>query len=258
GARSYEPRLGVWLSPDPVLAEYMAGKLNGGVYDPIHLGVYTYTRNNPLVFVDPTGMSETCADGVCESFTGPLDADEQRVSPDAIECTSGGCTSVSPTAAQLHDIHQGRVEREDKPLETPLVDPIDILTGVTGVGAGLVKVGSGALRRLVAREAASELESLAVKGASVVLPRSGPIARSVGAMSRAEAIARKLKLNVNSETTRQVLNSLDYKVVDFVGKFRQGGIHGALPREVLDMTVEEALKHSSTVRKLLIDSRFVK
>jgi RHS repeat-associated protein len=30
GARSYEPRLGVWLSPDPVLADYMIGKINGG------------------------------------------------------------------------------------------------------------------------------------------------------------------------------------------------------------------------------------
>ncbi|KYG09587.1 hypothetical protein BE21_17060 [Sorangium cellulosum] len=55
GARSYEPRLGVWLSPDPVLAEYMAGRINGGVYRPINLGLYTYASNNPVVLVDPTG-----------------------------------------------------------------------------------------------------------------------------------------------------------------------------------------------------------
>ncbi|WP_437821990.1 RHS repeat-associated core domain-containing protein [Sorangium sp. So ce1078] len=56
GARSYEPRLGVWLSPDPVLAEYMAGRINGGVYRPINLGLYTYASNNPMILVDPTGQ----------------------------------------------------------------------------------------------------------------------------------------------------------------------------------------------------------
>ncbi|WP_437523831.1 SpvB/TcaC N-terminal domain-containing protein [Sorangium sp. So ce726] len=55
GARSYEPRLGVWVSPDPVLAEYMAGRINGGAYRPINLGLYTYTSNNPVVLIDPTG-----------------------------------------------------------------------------------------------------------------------------------------------------------------------------------------------------------
>jgi hypothetical protein len=91
-----------------------------------------------------------------------------------------------------------------------------------------------------------------------ILPRSGPIGQSVGAMSRSERLARKLGLNINSATTRQVLNSLDMKVSDFVGQFRAGSIKGRLPSEVMDMTVEEALQHSSTVRKLLIDTRFVK
>ncbi|MGK4009229.1 RHS repeat-associated core domain-containing protein [Sorangium sp. So ce1036] len=59
GARSYEPRLGVWLSPDPVLADYMTGRINGGVYRPINMGLYTYTWNNPLVLTDPTGQWPT-------------------------------------------------------------------------------------------------------------------------------------------------------------------------------------------------------
>ena len=97
-----------------------------------------------------------------------------------------------------------------------------------------------------------------INGSARVLPRSWPIGRSVGAMSRAEALARKLKLNVNSPTTRQVLNSLDDKVSDFIGQFRQGSIQRKLPSEVLEMTVEQALKHSTAVRKLLIDGRFAK
>ncbi|MCK6576232.1 hypothetical protein L6V77_34715, partial [Myxococcota bacterium] len=98
----------------------------------------------------------------------------------------------------------------------------------------------------------------AAKGAGELLPRSGPIPRSLGAMSRADQLARKLKLNISSPTTRQVLNSLDDTVESFVGQFRRGSIRRELPGEVLDMTVEEALQHSTKVRKLLIDNRFVK
>lgn len=95
-------------------------------------------------------------------------------------------------------------------------------------------------------------------GAARALPRSGPIAQSVGAMSRSESLARKLRLNVNSPTTRQVLNSLDDSVKSFVGRFRKRSINRELPGEVLDMMVEQALQHSSKVRKLLTDGRFVK
>jgi hypothetical protein len=90
------------------------------------------------------------------------------------------------------------------------------------------------------------------------LPGAGSIPRSLGAMSQAEKLARKFKLNVNSPTTQQVLNSLDASVSSFVGKYRQGKILKELPREVLDMTIEDALSHSTKVRKLLIDGRFVK
>jgi hypothetical protein len=90
------------------------------------------------------------------------------------------------------------------------------------------------------------------------LPRSGPIPRSVGAMSRAERIARKFGLNAESAPTRQVLNSLDDTVESFVGQFRRGKIRRELPGEVMGMTVEEALGHSSKVRKLLSDGRFAK
>ncbi|WP_437753783.1 RHS repeat domain-containing protein [Sorangium sp. So ce1389] len=55
GARSYEPRLGVWLSPDPILNQYMAGGPAGGVFNPGNLGLYTYALNNPVNLVDPDG-----------------------------------------------------------------------------------------------------------------------------------------------------------------------------------------------------------
>jgi len=76
-------------------------------------------------------------------------------------------------------------------------------------------------------------------------------------MSGTETLARQLSLNINSPTSRQVLNNLDDTVASFVARFRCGNINRELPREVMEMTVEQALQHSSKVRKLLTDRRFI-
>ena len=95
--------------------------------------------------------------------------------------------------------------------------------------------------------------------AEEILPKSEPIMRSVGAASRAEMLAKKLGLNANSATTRQVLNSLDDKVSSFISQFRSPTIRAKIPGEFMNMTVEEALRSGNTaVRKLLVDSRFIK
>ncbi|XYH97300.1 SpvB/TcaC N-terminal domain-containing protein [Sorangium sp. So ce1128] len=158
GARSYEPRLGVWLSPDPILDQYMGGAPNGGVYDPLHLGLYTYTRNNPLRFVDPTGLAEECVDGGCQSFVGRLDSPEQSIDPEDTMCASGVC------------VDGGLVERDalrhvanDPPVEEPVVDPID-LVGIGGTVVTLVKAGGKALVKLVARKATTKAEALVARG----------------------------------------------------------------------------------------------
>jgi RHS repeat-associated protein len=57
GARQYDPRVGQWLSPDPILASYMRGGPNGGVYNPANLGLYGYCFNNPISYRDPNGES---------------------------------------------------------------------------------------------------------------------------------------------------------------------------------------------------------
>lgn len=93
------------------------------------------------------------------------------------------------------------------------------------------------------------------------LPGSGPIPRSVGAMSRAEALARKYKMNADSPTTQQVLNNLDMRLSDFIGKFRQGKIWKELGDEFASnssMTVEEALATGKKAQKLLVNGRFAK
>ncbi|MDR2206275.1 MAG: RHS repeat-associated core domain-containing protein [Flavobacteriaceae bacterium] len=44
GARYYDPRTSIWLSVDPLAEKYP------------NIGAYVYTMNNPIKFVDPTGM----------------------------------------------------------------------------------------------------------------------------------------------------------------------------------------------------------
>ncbi len=55
GARSYDARMGVWLSPDPILGRYMGGEVNAGVYSVRNLQTYTYSWGNPINIKDPNG-----------------------------------------------------------------------------------------------------------------------------------------------------------------------------------------------------------
>lgn len=55
-----------------------------------------------------------------------------------------------------------------------------------------------------------------------------------------------------------MLHSLDDTVETFVARFRKGSINRELPAEVRGMTVEQALDHSSKVRKLLINRDYMK
>jgi RHS repeat-associated protein len=55
GSRWYDPRQSQWISPDPLLAHYMQGRVFGGVYSPRQLGLYGYAWNNPARLRDQDG-----------------------------------------------------------------------------------------------------------------------------------------------------------------------------------------------------------
>ena len=62
GARYYDPRTSVWQSGDPILGEYLDGNRGlGGVFNPINSALYTYSHQNPVKYVDPTGLDPELA-----------------------------------------------------------------------------------------------------------------------------------------------------------------------------------------------------
>lgn len=69
GARCFDPRASVWQSPDPILAEYLQGEINNGVFDPLNL--YACSHQRPVVMFDPdglAGMSNAALNGtICDS-----------------------------------------------------------------------------------------------------------------------------------------------------------------------------------------------
>ena len=58
GARYLDPKYSRWLSTDPALGDYVlqTSKGEGGIYNHINMHLYHYGGNNPIRFVDPTGL----------------------------------------------------------------------------------------------------------------------------------------------------------------------------------------------------------
>jgi RHS repeat-associated protein len=93
-ARYYNPRLGRFMSPDPV------GYAVADTGDPQTWNAYAYVRNNPLRFIDPTGMDHEvpvpCTADICVTSTCPPDC--APVPPTGNPCIDYGigCGSGGP------------------------------------------------------------------------------------------------------------------------------------------------------------------
>ena len=226
------------------------------------------------MFTDPTGMSKEGGDGIetdiyklYDQGNGEYRAEKKHINDGEnnqiylVMGEDGTATNMYQGKEALSDMYKdGKVKKIDYGQST-----LDLVKEAAVDFWTSDEYRTKAARETMVNYATSVIPFEGVlfgmfgNAAKTILPRSGPIIKTVGAASRSEMLARKLKLNLNSPTTRQVLNSLDDTVESFISQYRTPSIRGELPGEFLKGTVEEALKSgNTTVRKLLIDNRFIK
>jgi RHS repeat-associated protein len=143
GARYYDPRMSVWQSPDPALESYLDGKNNNsrnlslysyadsvgkvlatgmnkydntdiigkdttGIFDSKNLSLYSYSFNNPVVYLDPNGLdSHKVAGNIPGGFSVGFEAGDQ------------GTSFFASYGASLTDILPGSYEYSPAPQEEP-------------------------------------------------------------------------------------------------------------------------------------------
>lgn len=77
GARYYDPALGRFISPDPLYV----GDPERCTSNPTSCNLFAYANNNPMAFVDPTGLKEIVADDA--AYKRQVEQDLQRTDPTA-------------------------------------------------------------------------------------------------------------------------------------------------------------------------------
>ncbi|WP_434574810.1 RHS repeat domain-containing protein [Riemerella anatipestifer] len=85
GARYYDARVSLWLGTDPLSGynpimeteHYIDGQHNGGVFNPMNGATYSYTYQNPVVFIDPNGK-QTYSSTIIGTILKPYNSDYYR------------------------------------------------------------------------------------------------------------------------------------------------------------------------------------
>jgi RHS repeat-associated protein len=158
GKRYLVSALGRWASADPLSLHALGADAN----------LYAYVHGRLLSASDPLGLAETCSGGGCRSYSGPSDVPEQSRSQSS-ECSTGGCVS-NWTPQEQKALRDASAQRTTKPLEQPILDPIDFVP--TELPAGLVEGGLKAGAKWLAREGSEIVEKDAAEAGARAAART--------------------------------------------------------------------------------------
>ncbi|HVQ93577.1 MAG TPA: GH-E family nuclease [Mycobacteriales bacterium] len=201
GARYYDPVTSVWQSADPIVASYLDGAPNAGVYSPVNLSAYTYADNRPTVVTDPTG--EWTWSGVAKGAGYAVLGGAAVVGTIAlIGLVSVPAAAAATGAAVVYGAYTGTV------LATELVTGKDWDTGreltedensqnIGAAGVVVITLGAGkvfAARRAAAAPRPPVTEGAARPGAGAptapAAEGAGPAAEGAGAAAEQAAAVR--------------------------------------------------------------------
>ena len=177
GAGYYDPRTSVWQSPDPILATYINGKANGGIYNPHNLKLYTYTYNNPINLSDPNGeigifgafvgaIAGVVVQGALDAYNGEFSGAGAYVGAATGGAIVGATAGLgSGAAAGLIATGSGAVGGATASVTQAIVDGEDISASNVAEGAAYGAVG-GSVGHKVGQVVKSSLDKLpnSVKG----------------------------------------------------------------------------------------------
>lgn len=98
GARFYDNRLALWLRPDPVLHDYLEGRLNGGVFSPRNLASYGFGWGNPIAFIDQNGWNpdKPSSPLIALETVGSIANVAQKTTLAAAKCACGALALAVP------------------------------------------------------------------------------------------------------------------------------------------------------------------
>ena len=158
GARHYDPRLGLWMSPDPILAKYMQTGDGLGVHSPRNLWLYSMTGNNPVNFIDRDGKCYDAASCQAELYGPQLPAEYVEARNEGrlqlikgawnalVRSVVGGPAIVpyAPPQEQQRAVEQAET-REDAAIDA--VGAKDVSPGAEVAGGILLAVTTGAFSR---------------------------------------------------------------------------------------------------------------
>ena len=118
GARYYDSDIGRFTSQDP--AAYNLNDLEKNIFDPQNLNTYSYSRNNPIVFIDPDGRLISFFKGMSPlSYTGIVTAlDQARNNMSFLP--GYGPSDVSINASLAKKVQSSRARRGVAPHGNPV------------------------------------------------------------------------------------------------------------------------------------------